>query len=280
MNEKLKNLMTNATGYIAVALVSIVYIATAVFVPGVTAKSIGTIVAEGATGFVLGLAINFNLNLQGILKGKRSEQMLATRALHGQTVEGITPYIHRLDGWCIEQNALALRRERTRILTSAGMCYDDYFDEQGVAKEIDAARLSKERAKALRAAVRVKLTPVSAATLTSDGERVNDPFYFGETPEQYQRRTNFTDIFSKIVMALVFGYFGVSMVEDFHFAELAWRALYVVILLALGIAKLLRSYLFVVDTYRGNIVQKINYLQAFENWAKKEEQEHGKPGSV
>ena len=283
MSEKFKGMMSDAAGYLAIALVSLIYVGTAVFVPGVTGKSISTILAEGATGFVLGLAINFNLNLQGILKGKRSEQMQATRRTHGEAVERIAPSIVRLDGWCMEQNAAALRRERARILMGAGMRYEDYFDRDGVPLRVSLAGLPDETAKmrrrALRAAIKVKITPLSTAALTGDGERLHDPFDFGETPEQYQRRTNMTDVFSKIVMAVIFGYFGVDMVENFQFAELAWRALYVALLLALGVSKLLRSYLFVVDTYRGGIVQKINHLQSFENWVRAHQKEKEKNGN-
>ncbi|MBE6691095.1 MAG: hypothetical protein E7590_07445 [Ruminococcaceae bacterium] len=265
-----KMIWSDFLGYVGVAVVALLYIGTAMFVPTASGKSIGTILADGALGFALGVAINFNLNLQGILKGKNAPQMLLTREEHGKTVDRIARHIHRLDGWCADQNAEALRRERSRILIAAGLRYEDHFDEDGKAIEVvftgdkDVVKL---RRKAWRAALRVKLTPLSTASLTGDGERQGDPFNFGENPEQYQRRTNLTDVGSKIVMAVVFGYFGVDMIADFHFEELAWRALYVAILLAFGIAKLLRSYLFMVDTYRGGIVKKINYLQSFENWA-------------
>lgn len=274
MNEKFKSIVSESMGYLAVALVTVVYLATAIFVPGFVQKSFWTIVAEGATGFALGVVIGHNLKLQGIMKGNRSEQMRATRTLHGQIVDRIAGFIDRLDGWCAMQNAIALKRERTRILTAAGLRYDDCFDGEGVARLVDLSGLpedtAKMRKKALRAASRVRITPLSTATLTSDVGRAHDPFYFGETPEQYQRRTDVTDMASKIVMALIFGYFGVSMVEDFQFAELAWRGLYVAILLAMGAIKMVRAYLFVTDTYRGNVVQKINHLQSFENYAKEE----------
>ena len=269
MGDK-KIVWSDFLGYLGVGIVALLYIGTAMFVPVNTGKSIGTILADGALGFALGVAINFNLNLQGILKGKNAPQMLSTREEHGQAVTRIAPHIHRLDGWCADQNAAALKRERSRILVAAGLRYEDCFDEDGVAKQITftgGPALVKLRRRAWRAAVRVKLTPLSTASLTGDGERQGNPFDFGETPEQYQRRTNISDAVSKIVMSVVFGYFGVTMISDFDFAELAWRALYVAILFAFGISKLLQSYLFMVDTYRGGVVKKINHLQAFENWA-------------
>ena len=280
MNGKIKAFFENSLGYLAVAAVSLFYILAGLFVPGLTGKSIATIIAEGLTGFILGIAINFNLNLQGILKGKRAPEMQATKKAHGEAVAAIEPHIHRLDEWCSEQNDEKLKQKRARILADAAMRYDDCFDENGLPKPqtpLELPTTKKERRtarkrkrqcrRALRAALRARITPLSTSALTCDGERADDPFDFGETPEQYQRRTNFTDAITKVMTAGVFGYFGVDMVEEFDAAMLLWRGLYVAIILALGVSKLMRSYLFVADTYRGNQIKKINYLQAFKNWA-------------
>lgn len=273
MSERIKNFLDGALGYIAVAVVSLAYIAAGLLVFGVTHKPLGAIIAEGASGFVLGIAINFNMKLQGVLKGKRSEQMEATRVAHGEAVDAIAPHIDRLDEWCIEQNAAALRRERGRILTAEAMRYDEYFDADGLPLEVDFSKLPEEvaerRCTAFEKALRYEITPLSAAALTGDGERPGDPFFLGETPEEYQKRTNLTDMITKVLIALCFGYFGVDMVESFDAAQLVWRALYVGLLLALGVTKLVQAYLFVTDNYRGSIVKRINYLQAFKNWAEK-----------
>lgn len=267
MNDKLKSLFTHSIGYLAVALASLIYVLAGLFVPGFTGKSLYTIVAEGVTGFILGVSMNYNLKLQGILKGKNSEEMHATHRAHAEAVERVAPYIDGLDRWCEERNAEQLKQKRTRILMDAGMRYDDYFDGNGAPLDVKPSAFSKERREAYRCALRAKITPLSTASLTCDEERAEDPFDFGETPEQYQRRTNLTDAISKVLTAAVFGYFGVDMVENFDVAMFAWRALYVALLLALGVAKLMGAYLFVIDIYRGNIIKKINHLQAYENCA-------------
>lgn len=271
MNERIKDFVEGSIGYLAAALVAIVYVATGLLVPGVNDKTLVDILREGAVSFALGVALNLCLNLQGILKGKRSPKMEQTVNAHGKAVEAIEPYIHRLDGWCNEQNAMALRRERTRILTAVCMRYEDCFDEDGVPREVDLSGLPEEvrekREAAMKAAISLTLTPISAASLTGEGSRAGDPFYFGETVDEYERRTNLKDAVSKLVIAAGFGYFSVDMVLNFDVGQLIWRVLYVALLLALGVSKLLRSYLFMVDTYRGNIVKRLNYLQSFKNWA-------------
>lgn len=267
MNEKLKALFTDSIGYLAVALASVVYVLSGLFVPGLTGKSVSTIVAEGAMGFILGMTMTSNMKLQGILKGKRSEEMVATKQAHAIAVQDIAGEIDGLELWCAERNEQKMREHRTHLLTAVGLHYADFFDEGGVALPYEG-ELSKEQKRTVTKARRAKLSQLSTAALTCDGEDADDPFNFGETPAQYQRRTNITDAFAKLLTAAIFGYFGVDMVENFDLASLVWRALFVAILLALGVAKQMSAYLFVTDTYRGNIVKKINHLQAYKNCAR------------
>lgn len=271
MNDKVKEVIESSVGYVAAALVALAYVATGLLVPSLSHKSLVDILREGAVGFVLGVAINFCLSLQGILKGKRSTKMQETVAAHGEAVEAIEPHIHRLDDWCLAQNESALRRERVRLLTPAALRYSDCFDEDDVPRDVDFSAfpkpLKKKKEAAFQSAVELKITPLSSSSLTGEGTKTGDPFYFGESVDEYQVRSNIMDAIFKLFIAAGLGYFTVDMVVNFDAAALIWRALYVALLLALGVAKLLRSYLFMVDNYRGNIVKKINHLQAFKNWA-------------
>ena len=267
MNDRLKTLFSNSLGYLAVALVSIVYVLSGLFIPGLTGKSLYTILAEGIAGFIVGVCIIRNLKLQGSLKGKSSKDMEATRLAHAKAVDDIAPQIDGLELWCAERNAEALQRKRTQILTGAGLAYHKYFDEQGAPLPYSLEGFTRKQKNAVKRAHKAKVTPLSTSSLTCDGERAEDPFDFGETPAQYQRRTNLTDALSKVLTAAVFGYFGMDMVKDFDMGALAWRALYVVLLLALGVGKMISAYMFVNDTYRGGIIKKINHLQSYKNCA-------------
>lgn len=300
MNERIKSFIEGSVGYLSAALVAIVYVAAGLLIPGVNDKSLIDIVREGLVGFVMGVAMNFCLSLQGILQGKKSTKMENTVNAHGEAVEDAEPHIHRLDGWCEEQNARALKQERTRILLAAGLRYGDCFDGDAVPKTVDfyaaydaealakgktgkrrkraLKKEAKMRERAMRRAVRLKLTPLSAASLTSEVGREGDPYYFGESVEHYQARTNVKDALSKLVIAAGLGYFSVDMMLSADVAALLWRGLYVVLLLALGVSKLLRSYLFITDTYRGGIIKRINHLQSFKNWAE-QTPEGGKHGN-
>ncbi|MBQ3063992.1 MAG: hypothetical protein IJC99_04240 [Clostridia bacterium] len=282
MNERIKDFIEGSVGYLSAALVAIVYVAAGLLIPGVNDKPLVDIIREGVVGFAMGVSMNFCLSLQGILKGKRSVKMENTITAHGEAVTAVEPHIHRLDGWCEMQNARALKQERTRILMAAGLRYEDCFDKDGIPREMDFSILPEDmrkmREKAMRKATRLRLTTLSAASLTSEVGRDGDPFYFGESVEKYQARTNLKDALSKLVIAVGFGYFSVDMVLSMDVGALLWRALYVVLLLALGVSKLLRSYLFITDTYRGGIVKRINHLQSFKNWAEQTPEKEEKDG--
>lgn len=276
MNEKVRDFFKNNIGYFIVALVSGIYIATALITIKETGKTISQIIADGAIVLLLGLFINRIFDLQGMMNGDRDERVQNTVKLHGEMVIRISPYIEQLDDWCEMKNREALKIQRTKILASAGMKYDEYFDDDGVAKNFmpDAEKLKnkltradeRRRIRCYRKALKLKLTPLTASTLTSEGGRKQDPYFLGRTKAQYETRTGIMDIFSKVGTACIFGYYGVSLVQNFSYAALIWTSLQVAIFLAMGVIKMYRSYMFVTDEYRGRIVKKIDNLQKFENY--------------
>lgn len=276
MGEKTKEFFRNNIGYMIVAVVAAIYIATSVITMGRTGKTIGEIISDGAIVLFLGVFINRIFDLQGMINGERQERVQNTVMLHGEIVTRTSPHIDKLDKWCEKQNDEALKVQRTRILAGEGMKYSDYFDESGVAKNfiIDEAKLKNKlsrgdelrRIKCYRKALRLKLTPITAGSLTSEGGRKQDPFFFGRTKSQYERQVAVKDLISKIAVACLFGYYGAELVQDFSWASLVWKVLQVGIFLIMGVIKMYQSYMFVTDEYRGRIVKKIDNLQKFENY--------------
>lgn len=278
MNEKVKDFFKNNIGYFIVGLVCVIYIATALITVTETGKTISQIIADGAIVLFLGLFINRIFDLQGMMNGDRDERVQNTVRLHGETVVRISPYIDRLDDWCEIKNKEVLKIQRTKILAGAGMKYDDFFDKDGVAKTFtpDSEKLKNKltrgdelhRIKCYRKALRLKLTPLTASALTSEGGRKQDPYYLGRTKAQYETRAGVKDLIAKIGLACIFGYYGVELVRDFSYAALIWTSLQVGIFLAMGVIKMYLSYMFVIDEWRGRVIKKIDNLQAFENYIK------------
>lgn len=276
MNEKIRDFFKQNIGYFIVALVSIVYIATAFITVDETGKTIGEIIADTAVVFFLGLFINRVFDLQGMMNGDRDERVQMAIVTHGETVVKISPYIDRLDEWCKLKNEENLKVQRTRVLASEGMRYEDYFNEDGSAKDFkpDEEKLKnktlrkteKARIRCFKKALHLKLTPITAGALTSEGGKKQDPYNFGRTKGQYETQTSVKDIITKICIAGIFGYYGVRLIQDFNYATLIWNGLQVAIFLIMGCIKMYNSFMFVTGEYRTRIVNKTNNLEMFHNY--------------
>jgi hypothetical protein len=68
-------------------------------------------------------------------------------------------------------------------------------------------------------------------------------------------------------MAIIFGYFGVTLVSEVNPAVLIWNTLQIVMYVASGVLQMYSSYFWVVDEHRAGIIKKIDYLQKFKAYA-------------
>ena len=273
--KKLKEILTQNLGYIAVGLISIIFMLTAFLEMGKTGKTIGEIITDGAVFFLLGCIINRMLDLQGLSEGERDERVVNTLKLHGETVDRIAPHIEELDDWCEEKNKAAIKMQRKKILACECLKYSDLFDEEGTAKPFPFSDKSvgnkllkadeERKYRCYQKAVQLKLTPLSAGDLTSEGGRADDPNYLGRTKIQYETQTRGWDIIMRACSAVVFGYYTVDLIENFSYATIIWRALQLALLLLMGAIRRQMSYNFMTDEYRARIIKKIDNMQKFEN---------------
>ncbi len=276
MNEKIKDFFKQNIGYFVVGFLSLVYIATAFITIDETGKSISQIIADGVIAFLLGIFINRVFDLQGMMNGEREEKVVATKQLHGEMVMKISPNIEKLDDWCEIENKKNYKVQRTKILARVGLKYEDYFDDDGVAKpyQADQSRLNdkylrKQELKRIvfyNKAVNLKLTALSAGELTSEGGKQQDPYYFGRTKAQYEANRSIMDVISKIGISVIIGYYGVKLIEEFNYATLIWNTLQVGLFLIMGVIKMYQAYAFITDEFRGRIIKKIDNLQKFDNY--------------
>ena len=299
--EKIKSVLRQGVGYFIVALTSAIYILTAIFVLDPTGKTLWQILGDGALSFFLGVFINRFFDLQGMINGDRDDKVIETNKLHGQTVERIVPYINELDGWCETENVKNYIIQRTKILSRAGLKYQDYFTEDGISKpykplftkevyvkpkatnksekilaKIKAQEVKnrnkqglkeeKYRVKCYWLAVRLKLTPLTSGALTSEGGRADDPGNLGETKKEYEKKSTIKDVIFKFCIAIFIGIYGVKLINDFSFLNLLWTALQVGLFLCMGLIKMLSAYSFVVNDFRGRVIKKIDNLEKFEGY--------------
>ena len=264
-------------GYFVVVLISLVYVASSLINISKTGKSIYEIIGSGVLSLIVGTMINGVFRSIGIRRGDEDERTLSTNALHAKTVDEISPYIDKLDEFCEMENARVLREVRTRILAKEGMKYSDYFDSDGSLRDVEGAVpynkamnkkgkiVLKAKKKAYFKALRVKLKPLVSSNLTSDGVSASDPFDFGKSKKEFTSQRNTSDVIVKVILAVIFGYFGVSLASEVNLASIIWNALQIVLYVTGGVIQMYNSYMWVVDDYRGSVIKKIDYLQKFKN---------------
>jgi hypothetical protein len=252
-------------GYIVVVLISLVYVASSLINISKSGKTVYEIIGAGVLSLIVGIIINGVFRSIGLRRGDEDERTVATILLHGQTVDEITPDIDKLDEFCQRENQRALREIRTRILASQGMKYSDMFDSDGCAQPVKIN--GKLRKRAYKKALKVKIKPLVSSNLTSDGVKANDPFDFGTSKKEYSSHRSAGDVLIKLVMAIIFGYFGVSLASEINVASVIWNGLQIILYVAGGVIQMYSSYMWVVDDYRQGIIKKIDYLQKFKKFA-------------
>lgn len=274
MSEKVREFFRQNIGYFIVVIVSMVYVLTALISVSSTNKTIVEILADGMIALLLGIFINRVFELQGILNGEMSDKMRETSMLHSKVVMMITPKIDKLTAWCVKKNAENLKIQRIKILSEVGLRYDDFFAPDGAVVsdfnektkfKNDDKKLQKIKKKYLKKAIKLKLTQISASSLTSEGEKESDPYNFGRSKKQFAIQTGTGDFISKLLAAILFGYYGVELITNFSYANLIWKALQVALFLIMGAVKMMNSYFFIVDEFRSKIIKKIDNLQMFYN---------------
>lgn len=239
-----------------------------------TGKTPLEILADSAVKMVVGYSISKLLSLMGLKQGEQNEKVINTETLHGNKVDLISPYMDKIDAFCDLQNTIERKKAQTRILISAMIPYDDFIKEtfkvvdKGVERIVPLEELPKDKQKAIRRAKRLKLTLLTPSDLTTDGGKAYDPFYLGDTKQSHARKKDIKAIGTKVVLAIVFGSFGVSLVLDNSLETLLWNLLQVALFFVLGVISYMQEYDFVVNNYRMRIIRKIDLLDKFMIYAK------------
>lgn len=318
MNEKVKEVISNFFGYLIVAFTCALYVLTTIFVLNPTGKTLGQIIGDGLLAFGIGITINRLMSMQGILNGMKTKAVSDTMALFGKTVDEVSGVINRLDEWCYKKNLSTYKRQRTKILARAGLKYEDCFFDDGTAKPFvytlqehsytaneerlknpltrkseklrikianknrsDAQKDAKFKNKCYWKAVGLKLTELYASDLTSEGGKQGDPNYLGLTINEYLTVDSLKSIIAKVLLAIAIGIYGIELISNFSWMNLIWRSFQIFIFLAFGLVKLRKSYMFVLNEYRGRIIKKIDRLEEFDADMKAEEiQEKGDKENV
>lgn len=267
-NSFLESLYKNA-GYYCVGLISLIYIAGSLILISKTGKSIYEIIGTGFISMVVGSLINGSLRSVGVRRGEENEKMIEAQKNHAEVLCQVSPHLDKLEEFCDNENKNAIKKIRIKILAAVGLKYNDCFDENGVCKELLLTQDRKNRRKnrkimrAYRKAVNLKIKELTVDTLTFDGGSSDNPFDFGKSKREFSKSKNATDIITRVIMAVIFGYFGVTLVSEINFATVIWNALQIVMYITSGVVGMYSTYMWIVEDYRQGILKKIEYLKRF-----------------
>lgn len=284
LGDKIKIFMTRYVGFAAVALICAIYVWSEFLNIEETGKTVHAIIFDGAAAFAAGISIQVMCSTLGIFWGRSDPGVSAAEKEHEQTVKEVSDAngMDALNDWCREENDRNKRFQRTRILADVGLSYGQCFAENGIPLEYDAAmpkwieiktrglrmwavyrRIARERMKAFRKAVFLRLSELSAGELTGEGRRGSDPFYMGRGVGEYQKQTTAKSMVSKVITSAVLGYYSFDMLVDFSWMVMLGRLAQVLLFLVFGIFSFTGAVSYMTGEFRERLRAKVGHLQRF-----------------
>ena len=271
MKYDIRKFMFKNIGFILVAIVSALYIFKGLYTLGESGKSVAEIIGDGALSASVGFIIGHLLRQTGLNYGNEDIEVIKIKNYHTRLLDEAAPHIDKLDSFCDEENKRSLEAIRKRILSGGGLSYDECFLSDGTVLLTDIeiprgtpkAEKKKLRLKkrALKRALKVRITPLTPESLSVDGSNYKDPFDFGKTQGQYLRARSGTDLTGKILFGFLFGYYAIYLTENPGLDAVMWASLQIAIYLIFGATQMMQSYLFVKNECSARITRKIDILQ-------------------
>lgn len=262
--EKIKKAIKDNFLYGIIFIICAVYLLRGLVTVEESGKTIWQIIADGVITLIYGFSITRLFDLQGLRKGEYDSRVIATYTLHAQEVTLCTPFLDKGEEWCDIMNNDAYAKVRTKMLSKVGIKYESNKDLFGMTDNLpDLSKFTRKQLRVIHKAQRLKLSLLSISELTSEGGKDDDPLYLGESKTEYERKTITSGLASKIIVAIISGYFSLEFVKTFDWGAFIFVIIQVALFVGFGAAQYMKSLLFIVDTYRNRVINKINYLQIF-----------------
>lgn len=229
-------------------------------------KTVAEIIADSLIAFIMGFTINAIMQKKGIFAAQETKSYKKMMSSYNSEIEKTNNYIEKLDDFCDEKNDQRLKRAQMRILRRERIKYSDFINGE---KELVCKDKIKE--KCWDRARKVKIHYMTPENLLSETDDAFEKGKREETLKQHERKEMTSSIFSKIIFALIFGYFAVSPV--INGTNLLWSIFQVTLWLAFGLMTYFNNYSYVRNVYQQKIYRKINYLVEFNS-------RYGKKGEI
>ena len=224
-----------------------------------TGKSVLEIVADSVISFVMAMTFNIILGKKGIISAQKLQSYANCMVTYSEEIEKTNDKIEYLEDFCEYKNNNKLKLIQKRILTKVCINYEDYINGK-----LEMYNLNKDQKKALKKVKKISFHYLTPENLLSETDTRYEKGKKDMTLSEFEKNQNFQDTISKIVCALIFGYFGVSGLTG-GWAEIIWGSIQIGLWLIMGLCKYVQNYSYVKDVYQQKIYRKINLLIEFNN---------------
>lgn len=262
----------NFLGYIAVVVVSLIYVVWGLATMEPSGKTVIEIIAEATLTLTLGILIKNILKQQGVISGESSEKYQETLKLYGKTLENSVSIFSRLNEFTDHKNKLAYKAVRNNLLSRVGLVYSDYFDENDkyIGEHINKpTKHSSNIDVALYKCLNLDITILTPDNLTSDVENETfDPNNLGRTKREWFVEGSIQQWVMLIITAVISGYYTLKYVTEVDWGSMIWKLIQVSIFVLTGLWQLMKAYQFITGPYRNRIIKKSNLLEEAQIWCK------------
>lgn len=228
-----------------------------------TGKTLIEIIASSFLAFIFGMAFNIILGKKGIISGKNTQSFINTMIRYNAEIDKTDDYIEKLDGFCDIKNEQRIKKAQIKILRSERIKYDDFIN-----KEMEEVCKNESQIKCWERAKKVKVQHLTPDNLLSETDERYEKGKKELTIAEYEKMQNAKDSATKIIFALIFGYFGVTFMGNIE--NIMWGIIQIGTWLLLAMMRYIKNYSYITDVYKSKIHRKINYLIEFNSLVRKE----------
>ena len=278
--------LTNA----GILIICLLFVATAVLRPEKTDLTLEEVILGSLLAFITSMGINYLFTSKALGDGMLKPDVVEAKKAYSTEVEAILDdnQIEALDNYCKEQNEKNYKKQRMRILSAAGLLYEDCFDDKGAPKEIEITvpawksmrgvnwRIkinrrwrARKQIKAYSEACTLRLAEISAGELMGEDSNSRNPYKFGRKVKVFRGQSVSTDAASKSLTGIGLGLYTAAMIADFSWIKLASMVFQVVFFIAMGIVKYLSTVTYVTEEYHGRIVGLTREIKKFRKGAER-----------
>lgn len=267
--ERISDLVYRNLANIVIVIVSVVFLFQGFFRPGLSETPFWIRMASSLLSIIVAILISSMMGLQGMMRGLEFPRVIAVNEEHEKIIVAANDYVEYADEWADYENKMALIKARTHILSSAGLKYSYYFDEDGhytekVPEKPDTEEKSlikqyKTRLKKLDEAVNINLTPVSFISISTSSKVNYDINSTGYTPEEFHVRSTSRKVLTKLTTVAILGNITWTLIVAGNGLESLFNgAIQLAMFFLFGALDYFKNYNYVTRNNVDNIRNKIN----------------------